>query len=111
MDMRLNFEKLKATIHYIFEKAMANPEQLDHVKLNKVLWYSDAHAYLSRGESITGSTYIRKPFGPVAKHNRSAVKQLEDEGLVKHGKVQQDNAYWKDCYDVLRDADKSLFTG
>jgi hypothetical protein len=111
--MTLNFEKLKAAIHYICEKAASREDRFDHIKLNKVLWYSDAYTFLAHGDSITGATYIRKPFGPVAKHNRSAIGVLEREEKIRHGKAMpgEANAYWTDCYDVLEEADKSLFQG
>lgn len=101
--MRLDFEKLKAAIHYICEKAITRgQDQFDHIKLNKVLWYSDAYAYLTHGQSITGSTYIRKPFGPVAKHNRAAIDMLQQEGKLKHIALSGDNTFWKE---------KELFSG
>jgi hypothetical protein len=112
--MSFKFEKLKAAIHYICEKATrGEQDQFDHIKLNKVLWYSDVYAYLTQGQSITGSAYIRKPFGPVAKHNRAAISVLEQEGKLKHGKMQPQgrNTFWKDCYDVLEEASKEPFSG
>src|SRR5438132_12193605 len=113
--MNFRFEKLKAAIHYMCEKAVSRGDQaeFDHVKLNKVLWYSDAYAYLAHGQSITGATYIRKPFGPVAKHNRAAIDVLQQEGKLRHGKMAPNsgNTFWKDCYDVLEEADKEPFSG
>ncbi len=109
--MALNFKKLTAAIHYICEKADKDKLPVDGIKLNKVLWYSDAHAYLARkGASITGETYIRKQHGPVAKHNTVAIKALRSEGKVLPGKKHVDGK-WVKCLDSVGAADKSLFQG
>ena len=84
-DMATHFRRLTEAIYHICEKASA-PEKLDQIKLNKVLWYADAGAYLQRGESITGVKYIKKPFGPVASHNRPAIAQLEAAGVLRRGR-------------------------
>jgi hypothetical protein len=106
--MRFDFEKLKAAIHYICEKATPFQDKFDHIKLNKVLWYSDAYAYLQLGSPITGVKYIRKKHGPVPKHQRMALEVLEQEGKIKHGKSMP---LFSHRYDVIEDADKTLFQG
>lgn len=108
--MSVNFAKLKAAIHYICEKASPQPEKLDDIKLNKVLWYSDCMAYLARNVSITGTKYMKKPRGPVAKYNRMALEELERDGALKRGKMSNDGR-WPTSYDVIQDANKALFDG
>lgn len=105
-NMRLDFEKLKASIHYICEKASADTSKLDSIKLNKVLWYSDCMAYLARGRPITGALYMRKQHGPVAKYNRLAIEALESEGALLRGKSSKDGA-WPTAFDVIQEVDKS----
>lgn len=105
-----NYEKLKAAIHYICEKA-SGKDSLDHIKLNKILWYSDVQAYMALGVSITGERYIKKPFGPVTQKNKVAVTDLQNDGAIKSGKSPNDSGYWQTRLDVLQEADTNLFTG
>ena len=97
----LRFEALVEAIHYICSKASDNPEQLDQIKLNKVLWYADAQSYMKTGSPITGTTYLRKPFGPVARGNRPAVAKLEDDGVLRRGKVASGSGHWNTHFDVI----------
>ena len=101
--MTTHFRKLAEAIYRICEKASAHPDSLDQIKLNKVLWYADARAYLQRGESITGDTYIKKPFGPVAQHNRVAVEQLEAAGALRRGKSASGSGFWNTHFDMTGD--------
>lgn len=105
--MSLNFQKLAATIHYICDSA-----KFDQIKLNKALWYSDARAYLTRGSSITGTTYIKKRHGPVSRHHHIAIKYLRQQGLLISGKAHNaGKGKWEKKLDSVGDADKSLFDG
>jgi len=97
----LRFETLVEAIHYICDKASDNPEQLDQIKLNKVLWYADAQSYMRTGNSITGTPYLRKPFGPVARGNRPAVEKLEENGVLRRGKVASGSGHWNTHFDVI----------
>jgi hypothetical protein len=84
--------------------------ELDPVKLNKVLWYSDAHAFLTRGASITGSTYIRKPRGPVPKFNRAAIENLSRRDAVAPGKKHSAGGVWEPRVDSISEPDTSLLS-
>ena len=110
LDMSLDFRKLKATIHYVCEKAHADPEKLDGIKLNKVLWYSDCMAYLARGRPITGAKYMRKQHGPVAKHNQAALDSLEADGSLMRGRSAE-GGKWPTRFDLIQEVDKSVFDG
>ncbi len=68
-------DKLKLSVHYIIAKC-GDPRKLGATKLNKILWFADSFAYVYWGESITGSKYIRKPYGPVPKNIEKTKKQL-----------------------------------
>ena len=61
--MEVQESKLACLIHYIVWKC-SDPTLLGATKLNKVLWYADAFAYMERGTPITGVTYVKRPFGP-----------------------------------------------
>ena len=106
--MAFDFEKLMGTIHYVCEKA--GESELDPIKLNKVLWYSDCMAYLLRGRSITDATYIRKQHGPVPRAQKSALDALENQGAIKSGLVNVDGK-WEKRFDVIAEADKTRFEG
>jgi hypothetical protein len=82
----LNFDKLKSVVHYVCYKA-TDPSVLGAVKLNKVLWYSDALTYLTTGKSITGETYIKRQHGPVPQHILRVVDSLVAEKKIARGKV------------------------
>lgn len=106
--MSFDFEKLVGAIHYVCEKA--GESALDPIKLNKVLWYSDCMAYLLRGRSITNATYIRKQHGPVPRAQKSAIDELENQGAIKVGQINE-NGTWEKRFDVIAEADKTRFDG
>lgn len=45
-------------------------------KLAKVLFYADFDAYRDTGQSITGATYVRMPFGPFPRELEDAERRL-----------------------------------
>ena len=83
---KLNWEKFKAVVLYVCDKA-TDPSVLGSVKLNKVLWYSDAIHYMVSGRSITGETYIKRQHGPVPRHIVAAINELVAERKVMRGRV------------------------
>ena len=104
-----NYDKLRAAIHYVCEHNNDVGGTLDDVKLNKVLWYADALTYMTRGQSITGTTYIRKPRGPVAQgHNKAIVGLIKDK-CIRDGKAKQDGD-WPKTFDSIKAADKTPFS-
>jgi hypothetical protein len=107
--MRLDWEKFKALVHYIAERA-DDPSVLGSVKLNKVLWYSDVIHYMVTGKPITGETYVKRQWGPVPKHVLKAIEQLGREGKVARGKADHYGLI-KNEYIALTGSDKSHFTG
>ena len=74
--------KFKALVHYIIHRCRDNPGQLGAVRLNKILWFSDAFTYQIRGEPITSSTYIKRQFGPVPRQILPTLRELESEGKI-----------------------------
>lgn len=77
----LDWNRLTALIHYICASC-EDPSVLGKTKLNKILWYADVNAYLEFGQPITGETYVKQQFGPVAEHLLQAIKELEDRGAI-----------------------------
>lgn len=74
-------DKLEALVHYISYKC-TDPTKLGATKLNKALWYSDAHSFLVRGKPITGTTYIKKKFGPVPQQIAQVSESLVNKGAL-----------------------------
>ena len=60
---------------YIINKI--NKQELGNVKLNKILWFSDLEKCKNEAYTITGETYIKQNYGPVAKHLPSILRELE----------------------------------
>src|SRR5258706_10305733 len=107
--MAMNWDKFKALVHYICEKA-EDPSVLGSVKLNKVLWYSDAVHYMVKGQSITGATYVKRQWGPVPTGKVKAIDQLIGEGKIARGHVDH-FGHTKDEYIAIQEADKDIFSG
>lgn len=105
----INWNKFKALVHYICDKA-TDPSVLGSVKLNKVLWYSDAINYMISGASITGETYVKRQHGPVPRHIVRAVEELVAEKKIARGRVDH-FGFTKNEYIAIRESDVSGFTG
>jgi hypothetical protein len=109
MKPTLNREKMKSLAHYICQKAEDNPDILGSVKLNKVLWYSDALQFLKTGVSITGETYLKRQHGPVPQNIVGIMGELNDSKQVMRGKSNF-HGYTKTEYITIESADISAFT-
>lgn len=94
--MGFNADKFNQLVHYIIWKT-DDAAKLGSTKLNKILWFSDARAFVLHGQPITGEKYIRRQHGPMARHFSAAWRQLEREGEIRH---------WRD---KLYDHEKDVF--
>jgi len=72
-------EKLKETIHFVCRTLGRKSGVLGAVKLQKILWYFDARAYLATGYACTGAAFFRGFHGPYAPQVREAIVQLVRE--------------------------------
>jgi len=106
----MHFRKrmFKSLIHYVCDRCSEEPKKLGAVKINKVAWHSDMLSYVRRGDSITGETYIKRQFGPTAKHMLAIVRELETEGAIVVRGVEY-YGYEKTEYISLKKADVSVF--
>lgn len=93
--MEFDYDKLYFATHYICAQANSQDIVLDDVQLNKVLWYSDTLSYMSRGQPITGTTYKRKPRGPVAANHLKVIRDLSKDEKIKQGFAQTRDGYRK----------------
>jgi hypothetical protein len=101
-DRKQAFEKLKACIVYACSKGTSQENHLDHIKLNKVLWYADSASYLETGKSISDAGYIRRPNGPVARLMSPAMIEVQKLGQVKGGKkFDEQRGIWADTYEYV----------
>jgi hypothetical protein len=80
--MQFDREKFKALVVYIAWKA-GRRDWFGATKLNKILWFSEARAYVLHGSPITGATYIREEHGPVPKQYMPIRKELENARTVR----------------------------
>ncbi len=101
--------KYQAVVHYICDKASANPSVLGAIKLNKVLWYSDTVNYKIHGKSITGEVYVKRQHGPVPKNILRLIDSLVEGGVIARGKVDH-FGFLKNEYIAIKDADLSLLS-
>lgn len=79
--MAFDRAKFKALVHYIIWKA-GKRDSFGATKLNKVLWFADARAYMLTGQAITGARYVREKWGPVPHQIMPIRAELQREGTV-----------------------------
>jgi hypothetical protein len=75
-------KKFRTLVHYVCDKCSEQPSKLGATKLHKVAWHADMIAYLQTGETITGETYVKRQFGPTAKHMLPTLDDLEKAGAI-----------------------------
>ncbi len=80
--MNFNQDKFIQLVHFICDECRSEPSKLGAVKLNKILWLTDVFAYRNWCEPVTGETYRKQEYGPVASHLRDAISSLEREGKI-----------------------------
>lgn len=83
--MQFDKTKFERLVHYVIWKT-DRYDWFGATKLNKVLWFVDARSYILNGNSITGETYVRGPFGPIPRDMESAQKALIAEGAIRIAK-------------------------
>jgi hypothetical protein len=78
-----NRGKFKELVVYLSEVAeREGDEGFGMVKLNKLLYRADFEAYRLLGRSITGETYEKQEFGPVARNLLIALDELAASGRL-----------------------------
>jgi hypothetical protein len=73
--------KFKELVLYLAEQSTED-DGFGMVKLNKLLYLADFEAYRLLGRPITGATYERQEFGPVARSLPLALDELAARGYV-----------------------------
>ena len=103
--MRFDNFKFKQIVLYIINKI--NKQELGNVKLNKILWFSDLEKCKNEAYTITGETYIKQNYGPVAKHLQSILRELEK--IDKAITIERETPDSMLLYTPVKKADTNLF--
>ena len=103
--MRFENFKFKQIVLYIINKI--NKQELGNVKLNKILWFSDLEKCKNEAYTITGETYIKQNYGPVAKHLPSILRELEK--IDKAITIERETPDSMLLYTPVKKADTNLF--
>lgn len=70
-------------LYFAARSAQSRDEGFGMVKLNKLLYRADFEAYRTLGHSITGETYERQEFGPVARDLPIVLDELGEAGRLR----------------------------
>lgn len=68
----------------LFAERSAQDPLMSRVKLNKLLYWSDFEAFRQLGASITGATYIKGEYGPMAAELPLAEDELASRGYLHY---------------------------
>lgn len=83
-DMTFDRGKFKELVVYLCAASdQAGDEGFGMVKLNKLLYRADFEAYRLLGHAITGETYEKQEFGPVARDLLIALDELGAAGRLR----------------------------
>lgn len=80
--MEFDREKFKTLVVYIAWKA-GRRDWFGATKLNKVLWFAEARAFVLHGKPIAGATYIRQKHGPVPREFMPIRSELERQKRIR----------------------------
>jgi hypothetical protein len=101
-------EKFKRLVHYVIWRA-GDRDGFGATKLYKVLWFSEARAFMISGKPISGAIYVRQKYGPVPKLAMPIREELSKEGAIR---VWRDSHYNREItrFKALKRPDTSVFT-
>ncbi len=102
--------RLREAMLYVMRHAEDDPA-FDAAKLDAMLFFADASHYRSRGETITGETYLRLPHGPSPRSAAEEIRRLRHEGAAVEVEVASYNG--RDTHrrlKALREPDAALLS-
>lgn len=73
------WDKIAAMVRFFAE----HNKQLYKTKLMKLLWYADMAYFRENVVSISGLSYLHRPFGPVPKNHTLLLGRLEEQGYIQ----------------------------
>lgn len=86
--IEFNRSKFKELVVFLSSEARRTRDAgFGTVKLNKLLYRSDFEAYRLLGRSITGETYEKQEFGPVARDLPTVLDDLAREGRIRWERI------------------------
>lgn len=100
-------EKYKNAVLYF--ASQLNRYELGATKLAKLLYYLDFISYRDRKDSITGTTYYKQNFGPLAKDLIEIVGELVEEKKLKVETREISQGQEKTDYTALKEVDENAF--
>lgn len=104
-----DIEKFRQVLMYVLGEIGLRPNVNDAV-LHRILYFIDFDYYERHGESLSGVTYIRNHYGPIAVDFRTVVRQQEERGELEVVSVRHcGEAPQK--YLLLADPDLSVLSG
>lgn len=104
-----NSGKFKELVLYV-SQASADDAGFGMVKLNKLLYRADFEAFRLLGSSITGETYIKQEFGPVAADLPIALDELAGRGYIVWQHLDRGGGLKSDVPAATEPPDTSVFS-
>lgn len=74
-------DKLRELTLYISQRCESDPN-FGLTKLYKIILFGDVTSYLKFGESITGTAYMKQPFGPVPLHMIQVLEAMQQNNEI-----------------------------
>ncbi len=75
-------DRLRQAILYV-AKQNVTAVRFGLIKLNKIIWKSDFSSFAARGVPVTGRSYKRQKFGPVASEMLPLYSEMLRDGLIE----------------------------
>ncbi len=107
MQAQFDRQKFKDLVHYIC--AECPTDKLGFVKLHKGLYFCDMLAFAESGNPMTGETYRKQQFGPIAQHLWDILNTLQQEGALKV-ETRDFHGYQKRDFVSLQSPNKNRFS-
>jgi len=93
----------------LFAELSEGDQSFGATKLNKLLFFADANAYLAIGKTITGQEYQRLPQGPAPRRMVPVVDGMKAEGQLAERRMQF-HGWPQRRFFALREANTAPFT-
>lgn len=84
--MHFEREKFENLMHYVIWKT-SGKDGFGATKLYKVLWFSEAKAFILHKHPITGAVFVRDQHGPVPQIARQIRNELVSEGAISESHI------------------------
>lgn len=99
---------LKQLILYISSK-VANRPNFGETLLNKLLYFADFDYCEWNGEVLTGTTYIKQPFGPVPDGMKNILHEMQEEWLITIKQVRYHDKTQTKIIPLVSEIDTNVF--